>query len=444
MLSLSLLLPSFAMASDHGEHDHEEWKTDVATPAGDLRAHLDYLFSEHAFLAITAMQKGIDGAEDFEATAASLNENTEGLTAAIEGVYGAEAGEAFNEMWNDHIGFFVDYVMATAEENDEAKEEALNNLSQYRDDFAEFLSGATDGKLPVDDLANGLQMHVDDLIGAFDSYVEGDNESAYQQVRDAYAHMFHVSKDLSWAITEQFPEEFDNTTVDTPAVETRSHLSFLFSEHTALAILTMQKGVDGAEDFDTAAWALDENTADLSAAVESFYGAEAGEAFHQMWDEHIGFFVDYVTATVEEDDEAREEALNNLENYRDDFAAFLSGATDGNLPEEDLANGLQAHVDQVTMAFDSYVEGDFDTAYSSVREAIHHMYMPAEGLAAALVAQFPEEFESDAMPEEMPQTGMGGASAASGDSLAVMWVTMGALLALLTLVFIRKRAINEQ
>ncbi|MBB6448212.1 hypothetical protein HNR44_000161 [Geomicrobium halophilum] len=454
-MSLLLLVPSFAMAADHENEEqdgseHEGEHTDVATPAGDLRAELDYLFSEHAYLAIVVMQKGIDESEDFESTVNALDANTEDLTEAITDVYGEEAGQTFHEMWSDHIGFFVNYVEATAEDDEEGRQEALNHLEQYRDDFSAFLSEATEGDLPEDELAEGLQMHVDDLIEAFDHYVEGDYETAYQSVRDAYIHMFDVSENLSRAITEQFPEDFEHTTVDTPAVELRSELNHVFSEHAALAILTMQKGIDGAEDFDTAAWALDENTADLTAAVESVYGPEAGAAFQEMWDEHIGFFVDYVNATAEDDEQGREEALNHLENYRDDFSAFLSEATEGNLPQEDLANGLQAHVDQLIGAFDAYVEGDFETTYDQVREGIHHMYMPAEGLSAAIVAQFPEDFageemheDGETMPDEMPQTGMGGA--ASGDSgTAMIWITLGALLAVTAGFFVRHRLGKEQ
>src|SRR5690606_40455090 len=45
---------------------------------------------------------------------------------------------------------------------------------------------------------------------------------------------------------------------------------------------------------------------------------------------------------------------------------------------------------------------------SSIREAYAHMTMPAAGLSAAIVDQFPEEFSAAEMPSEMPATGMGG------------------------------------
>jgi hypothetical protein len=81
-LSLSLLFPTVSMVSAN-THSHSMDAPTVTTPATDLRAALDALLSEHAYLAVVAMQKGIDGKEDFEAAAAALGENTESLSAAV-------------------------------------------------------------------------------------------------------------------------------------------------------------------------------------------------------------------------------------------------------------------------------------------------------------------------------------------------------------------------
>ncbi len=141
-MSAALILPTAtpAFANDHGNHKQE---VSVSTPAADLRAALDQSLSEHAYLAVVTMQKGIEGAEDFEEAAAALEGNTQDLTAAITSVYGEEAGAQFESMWSEHIGFFVDYVTATAEDDEAGREEALSNLENYRDDFSAFLETAT-------------------------------------------------------------------------------------------------------------------------------------------------------------------------------------------------------------------------------------------------------------------------------------------------------------
>lgn len=386
-------------------NEGEEHAPTVVTEAAELRSSLDHLLSEHAFLAVETMRKGADGAEDFEQSAAALEQNTMELSDTIASVYGEEAGAKFEKMWSEHIGYFVDYVNGTAEGDEAMKEEALNQLSQYREDFSMFLETATEERVDAEGLAEGLQMHVDQLIGAFDAYVMGDYETAYMYEREAIGHMYMVSKGLSTAIADQFPDKFNNTDPATPASDLRSNLNNLFSEHAGLAAMVMQNGIDGSEDFEASVAALEGNTEDLAAAVTSVYGEEAGQQFKAMWSEHIGYFVDYVNATAEEDMDAKEDAMNNLKTYKEDFSKFMETATEGNIPAEDLSEGLQVHVEQLIGAFDAYAEGDYETAYSQVRDAYGHMFMTAKGLSGAIVMQMPEKFMSE-MPEEMPNTAL--------------------------------------
>ncbi|MEL3973566.1 copper amine oxidase [Rossellomorea oryzaecorticis] len=403
-LSMTLMIPAAGTAF---ANDGENHSPTAVTPASDLRTTLQHYLSEHAYLAVEAMRRGADGAEDFDAAANALNANTEDLTAAITSVYGEEAGNQFNEMWTNHIGFFVDYVKATGANDQAAKDEALNNLDGYRAEFSKFLETATGERLESDSLAEGLQMHVNQLVGAFDSYVAGDYDKAYEYEREAINHMHMVAKGLSSAITDQYPDKFENTMAVTPAADLRATLNHLLTEHAALATMAMQNGIDGSEDFDASVNALNANTEALSAAIASVYGEEAGTQFKEMWSNHIGFFVDYVKATGAEDEAAKKEALQNLDNYRADFSKFLETATDGRLKSDALSEGLQMHVDQLVGAFDSYAAGDYEKSFEDIRMAYEHMLNPAKGLSSAIVDQYPDKFAHD-MPSRMPNTGMGG------------------------------------
>ncbi|TVT28995.1 copper amine oxidase [Salinicoccus cyprini] len=414
----------------------EEMMVTVDTEAAELRSTLDHLLSEHAFLAVETMRKGADGAEDFEESAAALSENTDELSSTIGSVYGEEAGQQFKTMWSEHIGYFVDYVNATAAGDEGAKETALNELAQYRQDFSQFLETATDERLEAGALADGLQMHVNQLIGAFDAYVMGDYETAYQYEREAIHHMYMVSKGLSTAIADQFPDQFNNTDPATKAADLRSDLNYLFSEHAGLAAMAMQNGIDGAEDFEASAQALSNNTQGLTEAVTGVYGEEAGQQFKAMWAEHIGYFVDYVNATAAEDTAAQEEALNNLNMYKEEFSKFMETATEGNLASDALAEGLEMHVNQLIGAFDAYSSGDYEVAYDQTREAYHHMFNPSKGLASAIVTQMPDMFMSE-MPEEMPNTAM------APEQNNALLISIIAGIALLSAVLFRLRARNQ-
>ncbi|WKA58366.1 copper amine oxidase [Planococcus shenhongbingii] len=420
-LTLSLLVPTAALADSHGAHSSNEAsvKSSTATPAAELRIALDTVLTEHAFLAVEAMRKGVDGAEDFDQASGALLANADDLKAAVASVYVEEGAAQFDEIWKSHIGYFVDYVTATAKEDQAGKDKALADLEEYKKTQSEFFDAATEGGLPAAAVQEGLDMHVDQLVEAFDAYVAGDFETAYALERESIHHMSMFAESLSIAITNQFPEKFDNTNPDTPAVDLRAQLNMTFTEHAGLAAMAMQDGADGAESFEQASAALIANADDLSAAQ-----------FAEVWKSHIGYFVDYVVATGEGNAEGQEQAKADLDAYIVEQAALLDAATEGRVPANALEEGLTAHVDQLLVAFDSYAAGDYDTAYNSIRQAYEHMTMPAAGLSAAIVDQFPDQFGVAEMPSEMPKTGMGGT--ADESSMPFMWILGGLMLAGLT------------
>ncbi|WP_281975174.1 copper amine oxidase [Halobacillus litoralis] len=431
-MSASLLLPTSLDIVNAEEHKIPQTQTEAV----ELRSQLDNLFSEHAYLAVETMRKGAEGASDFEQSAAALSSNTDDLTAAIESVYGKEAGEKFNEMWSSHIGYFVDYVKATGNEDEEAKQMALDELNQYREDFSEFISEATGNRLKADGLAEGLQMHVDQLIGAFDAYIAGDYEEAYMKERKAIEHMYGVSKGMSSAIVNQFPDKFNNTKAVTPAADLRSNLNHLLSEHVGLATMAMQNGLDGSEDFEASAKALSNNTEDLTKAITSIFGEEAGSQFNDIWTQHIDDFVSYVKATGNEDEAKKEEAMKALEDYRETFAKFLEQGTKGEISADKLAPSLQQHADYLFNTFDQYAAEDYEKTYMTLRDSYAHMFGASKALSTGIVGAYPDKFMGEEMPEEMPDTGMGGTASDSN-----IWLYASILAAIAAAgVFLRKQS----
>ncbi len=412
---------------------------DLSSPAADLRVALNRLLAEHASLAMEAMRQGVDTGDlsdpEFAAAAGALGSNTDDLTAAIESVYGADAGDAFRAQWEAHIGFFVDYTVGVATDDQAAKDAALDELAGYREDFAAFLDSATGGGLPADAAADALQMHVDQLVAQIDAYADGDYDGAYAAAREAYAHMSMTADALALAIIQQDPDTFTgNDLAWSPAVDLQIALDMLLSEHAIIAVQAMRNGVTGAPDFDASAGALGSNTDDLTAAIESVYGADAGAAFRTQWEAHIGFFVDYTVGVATDDQAAKDAALDELAGYREDFAAFLDSATGGNAPAGPVADALQAHVDQLVAALDTYADGDFEAAYAAEREASAHMFMTGEVLAAAIAGQFPDQFPTGPIPSD---TAM--AAPASPASPVVL---IGLAVLLLTSLTLTRRAVE--
>lgn len=149
----------------------------------------------------------LDGDADFDQLAGALEANTVDLGGAINSVYGGEAETTFLDIWRKHIGFFVDYTVATTGKDTAGQEAALEALDGYREGFSTFLAGANENIDP-DAIAAGLQMHVDQLTAALTTYQSGDFADSYEQVRASYAHMFATGDVLAGAIVTQSPEEF--------------------------------------------------------------------------------------------------------------------------------------------------------------------------------------------------------------------------------------------
>ncbi|KAI7282688.1 hypothetical protein KC345_g3355 [Hortaea werneckii] len=342
------------------------------------------------------MQKGYDGAADFTDAAAALGKNTDDLSAAIASVYGTAAGEAFKPIWSSHIGYFVDYVKATAAKDEAGRQQAIAGLEDYRMKQAEFFHSANPQYFETAAIAGGLKMHINHLLEAFDSYVNKDYANAYLDLRTAYAHMFMTADTLAAGIEAQFPDKFPAGTVKSPGIDLRAGLGQLLGEHASLAVLVMQKGIDGAPDFTAAAGALNSNTADLSAAIASVYGTEAGAAFQTIWTSHIGYFVDYVTATGAKNESGRQQAVARLEDYRMKQAEFFHTANPDNFEAATIAAGLKVHIDHLLSAFGRYVNKDFTGAYAYERTAYAHMFATASGLTGGIVTQFPDKFHGKA------------------------------------------------
>ncbi|WP_411344907.1 stalk domain-containing protein [Paenibacillus sp. WLX1005] len=356
----------------------------------DLRAALGQILGEHALLAIIAMQKGIDGKADFDQAAAALNANTDDLTAAIASVYGDAAGQAFKPIWASHIGFFVDYVKATAANDSAAKQKAKDNLAAYKVQQAKFFADANPN-LQQAALEAGLEEHINMLLKAFDDYVAKDYTSVYTTADQAYKHMFMFGDILSGAIEKQFPDKFTSDASTTQASDLRSGLGIVLGEHATLAVWAMQKGIDGAPDFDQAAAQLNKNTDKLSAAVASVYGDAAGQSFKTIWGSHIGYFVDYVKATATNDSTAKQKAKDELAEYKVEQAKFFADANP-NLQQAALEAGLEEHINMLLMAFDDYVAKNYTGAYDQERKAYAHMFMFGDILSEAIVNQFPTKF----------------------------------------------------
>jgi hypothetical protein len=375
---------------------HAAWGVEEEDPpATALRVGLDRLLAEHALLSMEVVRSAIADAPDFDAAAGVLEENTSEIIAAIEDVYGPEAGAAFGEQWRNHIGYLVDYARATAEGDSEASALASRQLDRYVSDFSELLAGAMP-VLPAETVEHLIDEHVRQLehVAAFD---HADFGHAYPAIRDTYRHMFDIGDGLVIGIVSAFPERFTGRELAfSPATDLRITLDRLLGEHTYLAALAMRATLNEAPDRVNAAEALAGNSADLAAAIAGIYGQAAGDAFGALWESHVTSYFAYVAGLADDDDAAVADALDQLRDYRRDFSSFIANANPF-VPDAALEGLLEAHTDHLVRQADAYAAEDYDASHRLAREAYAHTAELSASLAAAIQDQFPQRFPDAAM-----------------------------------------------
>ena len=197
------------MSSDMGDGAST---VSVTTPAATLTRDLTHLLQLHEYNAAIALSEAVKAGGDLEdptvmAAVKALDDNSVALSEAIESFYGADAGKQFLDLWRAHIGFFVDYTLASATGDEAAAKKSQKDLDGYRADFGALMEGATEGGLTQDAVAKVLDVHVTSTIAAIDSIIAADGK-AFDKLQIAANHLPGVATAISGAIVEQFPEKF--------------------------------------------------------------------------------------------------------------------------------------------------------------------------------------------------------------------------------------------
>jgi hypothetical protein len=365
-------------------------------PATQLRLAIVRVLGEHAFLSVQVIRTGLSGGAEFAAAGDALDENTGELVAAIEGIYGQDAADAFDAQWRTHIAYLVDYARALDDNDTDAAALASSQLQEYVADFSALLAGAA--QLPKAAVEGLINEHVEQLqhVGSFERAQFGE---AYAAIRETYAHMFMIGDGLASGIVAQFPDRFSGRfSAFSRATDLRLDLNRLLGEHTELAALAMRASLSDAPDAAAASVALEANSAELEAAIATIYGDAAGDAFGTRWRNHTDLYLDYVAATKASNSTAQAAALRGLRNYRSSFTAFLVQANPL-LSAAEFEDLIAEHTDQLVDEVDLFAEGDFAGAYAAGRDAFAHSGVLGDYLARAIADQFPDLFPDTAVRE---------------------------------------------
>ena len=448
---------ALTLASAIGDQFPDRFEGAADSPAANLRSTLTLLLAEHAYLASMTTDAALAGrAAEYEAANTALDDNSQALAAALGSIYDDTVNETFLSLWRSHIGFFVDYTMGITTEDQNMQGQAIADLTAYARDFGAFLASANPN-LPQEVVAQALVPHINLFRAMIIAQAAGNAQSAYMNLRTSYAHMQIIADILSDAIITQFPDQFRaelgddldhgamitvtrmltgtemitatelitgaevitaaemaartavtiaHTVKTAPAISSapmlRSTLALLLGEHVLLTTSATEATLRGrTAEFEAAATELDGNSVELAATIGSVYGSDVEAAFLTLWREHIGFFFDYTTGLATGDQALADQALADLDQYADDFDAFLAAANP-NLPVATVADLLRTHATTLISVIDAqatatiHASGDQQVAYPALQAAYGHMDIHAAALAASIAAQFPEQFPGDA------------------------------------------------
>ena len=359
------------------------------TKAADLRVALNLLLSDHVYITAQVTDQALIGNDaGFKAAAATLDKNTVGLGNAIGTAYGDAAKTTFLELWRKHIGFFVAYTQAAAKGDAAGKTKADADLDGYRKDFDAFITGANPN-LPKGAVADLLVSHVKGLEAVIDAQAAKDPTWA-DKAMVAADHSQKIADPLAGAIAKQFPDKFPGDPAS-KAADLRVALNLLLGAHVHL-VSYATGGALGANNagFDQAAATLDKNTVGLGNAIGSVYGDAAKTTFLELWRKHVGFFVNLTKGVAAKDQAMQDKAKADLDGYRKDFDAFITGANP-NLPKGAVAELLIPHITGIT-AFIVDQSTKSDKTFDDVETAANHSQKVADPLAEAIVKQYSDKF----------------------------------------------------
>lgn len=178
----------------------------------------------------------------------------------------------------------------------------------------------------------------------------------------------------------------------TKAADLRATLVSFGTEHMDLTYGAISSALQGSKSAEADKADLIKNGKDLSAAVGSIYGEEAGKTFESVWTLHLVQFVNYAVAGSTGDEAGKAAALATIDSdYTKPLAAYLAKANP-NLPEDVLYSALKEHVDMTAVMIDDQVKGDYTAATEQRDNGVKHLEGLFSTLAGGIVKQFPEKF----------------------------------------------------
>lgn len=149
--------------------------------------------------------------------------------------------------------------------------------------------------------------------------------------------------------------------------------------------------LEGLDDQEKVLARLLENQEDIGNAFKPYYGEAPGNKLTELLKDHI-LLAGKVVDAAKSGNNANFERYNK-EWYKnaDDIADFLSKANP-NLPNEELKEFLEMHLELITEDVKARLAKDWDSSIIALDKGIDHILKLADTLSNGVVKQFPNKF----------------------------------------------------
>lgn len=203
---------------------------------------------------------------------------------------------------------------------------------------------------------------------------------------------------LGFAIGKSFAENgskdeaaHGESSLYTDSSDLRKDLNLKMAEHIGFTSEALKASYDESASSTAAIDELDKNSNELADIVGDFYGDQARATFLKMWQDHITYFVNYTVSARNNDQEGKDQALSDLEDYSREAAEFFAGLN-SSLSVDSTKPLFTQHRDLVIASMDDYAAKKYPESFDKESQAYSQAGKIADTISDGIVKQFPDKF----------------------------------------------------
>jgi len=191
------------------------------------------------------------------------------------------------------------------------------------------------------------------------------------------------------------PSQGVSARADSKAADLRARLDLLLGEHViVIAKDSLAATANRADEYAGYATLLTINGNDLSAVMNSAFGASAAARFDQIWAMQNSYFVDYTIGIASHDSGKSDGAASGLVNgFVPAFAQFMNSLA--SIPLDPITQLTTEQVLEVKAIIDDQAALNNARMFADLLRAYAHAARLGDALAPAIANKFPDKFPGD-------------------------------------------------